>query len=287
MPLNIAVIMTVFNRKATTLACLSKLEAQRDVSDQFTISVTIVDDASTDGTADAVSATGYPFPVKILHSPGDLFWARGMAVAHRVASADQPDLILWLNDDVELDIDAIERMVNLALNENMKSIVVGATRSPNGADITYTGARRRSIRPGSLVSVSPQSEHIEIDAFNGNCVLVPKHCYSALGSVDQRFEHAYGDIDYGLRARSAGFRVLLLADTVGTCAGNTIVGTWRDPEVSRLLRFRGLFGRKGHPLRSHWLFNSRHGGVFGFAFFAATYVQASARILSRTAIGGR
>jgi GT2 family glycosyltransferase len=73
-----AVLITCHNRKPKTLACLAALFNQ-ELSPEVTIDVYLVDDGSTDGTAEAVHQA-YP-QVKILQGDGSLFWNRGMRKA--------------------------------------------------------------------------------------------------------------------------------------------------------------------------------------------------------------
>ena len=91
----IAVLLTCLNRKQKTLACLEALFSQV-LPAHVDISACIVDDASTDGTSDAVRQT-YP-KVKIFSGDGNLFW-NGNAGAFSKAMKDDPDYYLWLNDD--------------------------------------------------------------------------------------------------------------------------------------------------------------------------------------------
>ena len=66
----IAVLLTCFNRKEKTLACLDALFKQALPAD-VDILAYLVDDASTDGTSEAVRQT-YP-QVKIFSCHGNLF----------------------------------------------------------------------------------------------------------------------------------------------------------------------------------------------------------------------
>jgi len=71
----IAVLLTCLNRKHKTFACLETLFSQV-LPANVDISAYIVDDASTDGTSDAVRQT-YP-QVKIFSGDGNLFGNGGM-----------------------------------------------------------------------------------------------------------------------------------------------------------------------------------------------------------------
>lgn len=75
------VLITSYNCREKTLACLSSLFAALPNGEVF-----LVDDASTDGIADAVNEK---FPqVNIIHGSGNLFWNRGMHLAWQNAAVE-------------------------------------------------------------------------------------------------------------------------------------------------------------------------------------------------------
>ena len=80
MKMQLAVLLTCFNRKATTLRCLEQLNKQNITA---SMDVFLCDDGSTDGTSDAIKKL---FPqVYIIRGSGNLFWNRGMLTAWRKA----------------------------------------------------------------------------------------------------------------------------------------------------------------------------------------------------------
>lgn len=276
--IKIVAIMTVFNRAATTESCLVGLFNQVGLGTEFELAAVVVDDGSSDSTPEMLRRLSTSYPIEVVRSSGDLYWAAGMQLAQDHAISTSPDALLWVNDDVDLDGDSIIRALDCFSGEPLP-IVIGATTASDRTSLTYTASRLRSARPGSLSRVTPGMGAEAVDAFNGNFVLVPRHAYEALGTVDGRFQHGYGDIDYGLRARRAGLPVVLMPGTVGRCDFNPTKSTWRDPSVPRRQRLSGLFGRKGYPLASHWRFNLRHGGFLGPVFASSTYVKAIGRIM--------
>jgi len=66
----IAVLMTCHNRKATTLKCLGGL-TEHALPSGYRLAIYLVDDGSTDGTADAI-ASEYP-DVHLIRADGSLF----------------------------------------------------------------------------------------------------------------------------------------------------------------------------------------------------------------------
>lgn len=275
----IAVVLTCHNRRETTLECLKWVNRQFALDSLFAMLVFLVDDGSSDGTGDAVREL-YP-SATVIDGSGNLFWARGMNLALAAAAQVDPDFFFWLNDDVVLDSDAVLRALAAYKTVEPGSIVVGATRWHSKDGYSYSGSKLGNRRrPTSLGPVAPAPEEtIAVDAFNGNIVLVPKSAFEQLGNIDAGFRHAYGDIDYGLRAGKYNIRSYLMPGYAGRCDGNAVDGTWRDVRLARRSRLRLLIGRKGVPVRSHWRFVSRHGGILAPLWFAATYAKAFIFIL--------
>ena len=108
-PVQIAVLLTCFNRKEKTLRCLQNLKEQT-LPDNVVVTVVLVDDGSTDGTGDAVSKN-YP-DVNLIRSEGNLFWNQGMRLAWNTALQQRDyDYYLLMNDDTEIYSDAIMRLL--------------------------------------------------------------------------------------------------------------------------------------------------------------------------------
>lgn len=233
--MKIYVIIASHNRIDLTLRCFNSLrEAARN--DGIEMAVVLFDDGSTDGTSQAVMDR---FPeTKLIAGPGSAFWAASMAAAEATVLADhavtEEDYILWLNDDVVMDNDALGRLVSVS-SAHPESVIVGAVRDPESGALTYSGLRRSGWHPLRFDRVTPMSQQpVEVDTFNGNVVLVPVTVAAALRGIDGGFSHAFADIDYGLRAQRRGTPVLLAPGTLGTCSANperprqTIIADWNN-----------------------------------------------------------
>jgi GT2 family glycosyltransferase len=235
----VCALITCFNRRDKTLACLEAL-FQCNRPDNLELSVIVVDDGSRDGTAAALRER---FPqVQLLGGDGSLYWNGGMRRAFAAAMAQGFDDYLWLNDDTLLDADAIERLYacRAALagaDAGAPAIIVGATRDPASGELSYGGlVPRDKSSPNALVCLPVGSEPQRCRTLNGNCVLIPAAIARALGNLDERFVHAIGDWDYGLRASAAGFGVWMAPGFVGRCERNPPLQL--PPQVARSVRAR-------------------------------------------------
>ena len=275
-PPTIAVALAAFNRRETTLRSLETLHAQTGVGLDWTLRIHLLDDSSTDGTAEAVAER---FPsVVLLNGNGNLFWGGSMAKAMASALAQPADFLLMLNDDVELAPDAVD----MALAEyaaackiagNSMQVVIGSVSDPATGAMSYSGFRRTHRRDPSKISrVAPSPAALTpCDTMNGNFVLIPKAITDQLGTVDPLFVHQLGDIDYGYRVVRAGGGLWIARKPVGTCAPNNRVMPFRKPGLSVMARWRAMNHPLGLPLRPWFAFMWRWGGIEGLARLATIY----------------
>ena len=239
----LAALLTCHNRREQTLQCLASLAAAKTAaSARLTVDTFLVDDGCSDGTAAAVRSQ---FPdVHVIAGTGSLFWCGGMRLAWTHAAAHDYDGYLWLNDDVTLDHDAIERLVAAAsrlAREDGAVIVVGGTRPEEAGAVnavTYGGLNSQGVLP-------PSADVRRIDLFNGNIVLVSRRAFQVLGGLSKAYTHGLADIDYGVRAKKAGVPVWMAAGSLGSCSANT--ARWQRPDVPVWTRLRELHRPTGCP----------------------------------------
>jgi GT2 family glycosyltransferase len=276
MPINrVAVLITSFNRRESTLKSLAALHRQR-TSRGIEMSVFLVDDGCTDGTGEA--ALSRFSGIRVLRGDGKLFWNGGMRMAFAAALRESYDAYLLLNDDTVLCADALERMSDCAEAREASgkpSIVVGSTRSPLTGEHSYGGmALRTKGLAIVLEKVPPHPSHVVVcDTMNGNVVLIPRQIAEIVGNLEERFHHQFGDIDYGLRAKKSGFAVVIAPGYVADCLSNSRTGTWRDPRASFKQRWISLISPKGVPAREWVLFTRRHYGWRWFYYSLSPYVK--------------
>ncbi|AFY32530.1 glycosyltransferase family 2 protein [Calothrix sp. PCC 7507] len=268
----IAVLITCYNRCNITLYCLQALYQQN-----VAFNVYLVDDGSSDGTADIVKAN-YPL-VNILKGNGNLFWVGGMHLAFSEALKRNYDYYLWLNDDTILDANALSKLQTthhqLVEKGYPNSIIVGSTRDAISGKPTYGGAVKSKIWYSNKYEfVQPSQELQECDTMYGNCVLIPNSVAEKVGNLDPAFIHTLGDLDYGLRARQLDCSVWIAPGYVGTCSKNSVRGSWVDTKLSVHERLNKILQIKGYPIRAWTVFVRRHSGNFWFLYWILPYLRA-------------
>ncbi len=277
----IAALLTCYNRKLLTLACLKALLNQ-ELKSEVTIDVYLVDDGSTDGTAEAV-AQSYP-QVKILQGDGSLFWNGGTRLAFAEAIKHDYDYYLWLNNDTLLNPNALSNLLEtfqqLREQGEHRAIVAGSTCDPQTKGLTYGGVIRRSRwRPLKFDLLEPGETAKRCDTINGNCVLIPKDVVQVVGNLEPAFTHYAGDWDYGLRAQRQGCSVWVAPGYVGTCSQNYQPGSEADSAVAISEGLKKISQPKGLPVKEQvlhpfweWkIFAQRHGGLFWPIYWLIPY----------------
>lgn len=254
--MDVAILMTCFNRREMTLSCLLDCYRQIDAmsgSGTYSFSCYLVDDGSTDGTAEAVAQQ---FPqVRLIRSDGNLYWNQGMRLAWDRASKDRDyDFYLWINDDVRLRDGALATMLENSEFFRHKAIVAGTAVDQDG-ELSY-GGRTRSMKLIEPDPTIPRPCYL----FNGNLVLVPKAAYALLGNLDQAYRHSFGDFDYSVRAGRKGIPKVICPGIQCDCDRNSGLPAWSDPANTLSQRYRYLLSPKGRPFREQFRFDVRYMG---------------------------
>ena len=228
--MTIFVIMPVHNNVSLTLEVLDLL-ARQSVGPIETV---VVDDGSTDGTADRVAEC---FPaVTVLPGDGDLWWTGAMAlgVAWVLARSAEGDLLLTMNNDVSFADDYVANLVD-DCTANGRAIVGSFCRRAGDGRIVDSGARMdwakaELTRTARVLEEALQAAGMETDEHStmtdeqvdrlgvlrgfdwlcGRGTLVPVEVFQTVGNFDsQRFPHYSGDTEFFYRARQAGYELIV------------------------------------------------------------------------------
>lgn len=235
----IEIVTPVHNRREETLQCLKSLT--RIDKTGLQVHIIIVDDGSTDGTAEAV-ARNFP-EVEIVKGNGELWYTAGTNRGIEVALRHDPDYILAINNDSIFDEKCILNMVECA--EKHPRSVIG----PLLLDWTT---------PHAVFQVAPQWELFrggyrhwfrqtvwtipngpwEVELIVGNCVLYPAAAVREVGLMDEKHLPQYGDAEYTPRMRRAGWHLIIEPRARTFCKPNDPASGFRRlPFKKKVKRF--------------------------------------------------
>jgi GT2 family glycosyltransferase len=235
----IAVVMTCHNRRNLTIACLRSLKEQTILSGEtnkngYSLSLWLLDDASTDGTAEAVK-TEWP-GAKIITGDGKRYWCGGMRDAWERAASTDPDYFLLMNDDTTLEHGALEQLLALAPTPEDEVIAVAAIADPRSGRVVFGGHKAHELTP-----VQPAGKAEHCDTMNANCALITRTVRRKLGGLHRAYTHSMGDFDYGFAATRHGIQIIQSPNILGFSEPNAVKGTWRDKDLNMIERLSLLW----------------------------------------------
>ena len=236
--MTIHVVVPVFNRLALTQALIDCLRRQ---ALNHALRILIVNDGSTDGSADWLAAQS---DVDVLMGDGSLFWggAVDLAVRHLQAKAAPEDWVLLMNNDTIVADDFVQRLLDAALTHAPAAVGSVIRDEADHAHLLSIGANVDAWRLLTRdILDTDQSKAaasvVEVDALSGRGVLFSMAGLIAAGGMRPRaLPHYLADYEVSVRVRKSGWRLLVLP-TAAVYSGDDYGSTrralsWRDKFLS-------------------------------------------------------
>jgi len=244
---HVVVTMTCHNRRDLSCRIVQALQSQatHDVRLEFVA----VDDGSSDGTGDALRNLG----VAVLQGDGSLYWAGGMRMAHSFAVDLNPDILLWVNDDLELMPDAVDSLLRSHMDTGGRSILVGNVASASNGAVAYGGRNQNPRNPLSFELAEGKHPTFVVDTFNGNFVGIPRSVYGEI-KFPKGYRHAYADLAFGISAGQTGYISQMIPRVVGTNDRNPQTGRMFSADISLFDRVIFALSPFGLPPLQQWRF---------------------------------
>jgi len=211
----LAVVVVSFEARETLLAGLGALRAHASLP----LELVVVDNASTDGSADAVRAR-HPEALVIANAE-NVGFARACNQGWRAARAP---LVLFLNPDAEVAPGAVETLASLLESRPAVGAAGPRTRGSDGTIQVSTGPdltplaelrQRRLVRGVARRDAHALAEAEALHArehepawVSGSCLVARRAALEAVGGFDERFFLYEEDADLCLRLREAGWDVV-------------------------------------------------------------------------------
>lgn len=254
---HVTIVILNWNRVADTLECLDSLVRMKYPS----FSIVVVDNGSTDGSPEAIERWGSEqLPLTQIRNAENRGFVRGSNQGMRHALSTDTDYVFLLNNDTVVEPDALSLLIATA--ERSGDIgMVGPKVYQHGKGPVLDSAGTRTITwlaQGFLVGHG-EEDRGQYDAaatagmpyVTGTALLAKRAVLEKVGLMDEDYFCYFDDFDWGLRAREAGYRLLLVPEAVIQHKGSQTAGFGSPFYVHHMVRSRILFARKNVP---HLLF---------------------------------
>lgn len=246
------VVIVNWNAGDQLRACLASLAASADAG---SLRVVVVDNASTDGSADGLERPG--LTLTVLRNTGNLGFARACNQGAALGSAEA---ILFLNPDTEVSRDGI-RAARAVLEADTGTGLVGArlvdeagrthrtcARHPTAASLLAQILFLDRLLPGRVPAhFLLDWDHAEtqaVDAVMGAFLMIRRPLFARLGGFDERFFVYWEDADLCARAGAAGFAVCHAARAEIRHRGQGTTEAVKDRRLFYFLRAQALYANK-------------------------------------------
>lgn len=206
---NVTAVIPIHNGREETLLFL---ESMTRVS-YPALEIVVVDDGSTDGSAEAI-ADRFP-QVRIIKGDGTLWWAGATNLGVRDALVYGAEFILTINNDNLVSPGFLEPLIDTAL-ANPRSLV--SSKMFDCDDRTYLCSFGGKIDwfLGEIRDYTNRRDRCDFDKpmdcdwLHGSSTIIPAAAFRELGLFDrENCPQYHGDVEFSLRAKMSGFRLIV------------------------------------------------------------------------------
>lgn len=209
--------------------------------------VTVVDNASDDGSAEMV-ARDYPWAELIRNERRLGFSANHNKVLVPALADDGPEFVVVLNEDTELDPASMRAMVDYCRRHRDVGVVGPVIRGTDG-NVQPSYFRFPTVGEQFWSALRPGVERPNASGpgwLNGSCLVIRTAALREIGALDDGFFIFYEDTDLGIRLHRAGWRSVIDESATMLHHGHSTVSTpaLGSAMERQMIRSRYLYFRK-------------------------------------------
>ena len=280
MPSVVLLILT-WNRRADVLRCVASLPRLTYAR----VTPVVIDNASADDTVAALRAARPD--LTILANPRNLGYAGGNNVGLRWALGHGADYALLINSDTEVTPELVTELVRVAESDpriavvGCRNLLLEAPSRLWGAYGTLTWGPFAVRSDGANQPDGPAWHGTrDVDVAIGNGYLWRRAALEQVGLLDESLFGYHEDVDWCLRARRAGWRVVY----AGAAAILHQGGSSSAPGAARVFPQAYFLGRNGVRIAQRYATPAQH-LRFAAASLGASAYRAARAALRRDAAG--
>jgi glycosyltransferase involved in cell wall biosynthesis/GT2 family glycosyltransferase/predicted O-methyltransferase YrrM len=201
-----SVVIPVFNNLIYTRQCITSLFT---VKEPVNFEVIVVDNGSTDGTAEYLKQL--PPAVRVVSLGENLGFAKGCNMGAREARGRY---VCFLNNDtvvlpgwLSAMVECMKRDAEIGIVGNLQ-IFPGTEKVQQAGIVCGADKMVRSIYNNELPADHPAvRKPREFQFIAGSCMLIEKEFFWRLGGFDESYHNSCEDVDLCMKARAAGRKV--------------------------------------------------------------------------------
>lgn len=212
---DVSVIVVTRNTREMTLAAVRSVLEHRD---SLAVEVTVVDNGSIDGTAEALCES---FPeARCLRSETNLGFAKAVNQAARECSGE---FLLLLNSDAVLQPGALSAAIEWMRSHPRCGVagaqLLNADGSRQNSIANFPTLATELLNKSLLRRIAPRrypgkervfASPVEVETVIGAFMLVRRELWDSLGGLDEHFFFFVEETDFCLQARRAGWSTMHL-----------------------------------------------------------------------------
>jgi len=198
-------------------------------------SVLVVDNASTDNTEEIIKQFDFVIHKKL---PENLGGAGGFNAGLKFAIEEDYPYVWLLDDDTEVDSDALTRLVTFYLSQENNSIGFLGSRInllQHKELIQEVGGRldifRADVLPNCALEMKAGKQIYEVDVVAACSLFASQEVIREVGLINHSFFITCDDVEWSLRAKRRGYKNFVISDAViyhnFIWAGNKLFGSFR------------------------------------------------------------
>jgi len=258
---SLAVVIVTWNTRDLTTNALRSLYGDLDASG-LTATVYVVDNASTDGTADSIKVL-FPQTRLILNPENRGFGAaNNLAIRQIMSSPDAPSAIYLLNSDTVTQIGATRTLYDALFAQERVGLVGAGLRYEDGSfqhsAFAFPGLRQLWVEffptPGRLIegefngryprSLYDQGKPFPVDFVLGATMMLRREVIEQTGMFDEQFFMYCEEVDWAWRIHKAGWQVMCVPAAQVTHLAGKSTSQVRTSSVINLWTSRLLLAKK-------------------------------------------
>lgn len=279
---SIALIILTWNGLELTKKCIDSLQVEALPSN---VKVIIVDNGSTDGTVEYLQSISN---LTIIENKTNLGYSKAVNIG--INSAPINSDIVLLNNDVEIiNQDWLVRLKNVAESDPLIGVVGVKILRPNNT-IQHCGAYLPldtfwgQQLGGGEVDIGQYDSIREVESVVFACAYIKRDLINEVGLLCEDFFAYFEDTDYCLRAKLAGYKVVVCGDIKVCHAENSSTKVNKVSHSTIFLKSQQTFRKKWESHLSRFRYSEKidwHSIInfpSGYAGSSRGFVQALDRL---------